>query len=196
MRFVVTEIPGVMIVELDPHRDERGFFSRTFCEEEFVKAGISMRIVQANISHNPVARTLRGIHFQHSPHEEPKLVHCIRGRLWDVAVDLRPDSPTFGRSVGLELAPEMERLLYIPPGCGHGFITLEDQTDVLYLLGTAFVPGAGRGILWNDPAFSIPWPADPIVISERDASYPTFVSGGWKPDRPFPTPGKPDDCYR
>ncbi|MCB5173558.1 dTDP-4-dehydrorhamnose 3,5-epimerase [Microvirga lenta] len=178
MRFTVTEIPGVVVVELDPHRDERGFFARSFCEEEFAKAGISMRVVQTSISHNPVARTLRGIHFQHPPYEEPKLVQCVRGRLWDVAVDLRANSPTYGRSLGIELAPERECLLYIPPGCGHGFITLEDRTDVLYFMGAAFVPGAGGGILWNDPAFSISWPVEPVVISERDASYPTFNVDG------------------
>lgn len=174
MRFVTTEIPGAMIVELDPHQDERGFFARIFCEEEFARAGIAMRAFQANLSHNAKAYTLRGMHFIASPHEEPKLVQCVRGRLWDVAVDLRPNSRAFGRAVGVDLSPETRRLFYIPPGCAHGFMTLMDQTDVLYLMGAAFVPGAGRGVRWNDPAFRIVWPADPRVISELDASYPDF----------------------
>jgi dTDP-4-dehydrorhamnose 3,5-epimerase len=165
-----------MIVELEAHRDERGFFARSFCAQEFADAGIQLQIVQANLSHNPEARTLRGIHSQYPPHEEPKLVQCVRGRLWDVAVDLRPNSPTYGRSVGVELSPDLERLFYIPPGCGHGFITLEDQTDVLYLMGAPFVPETGFGIRWNDPSFDIPWPTKPLLISERDASYPTFGS--------------------
>jgi dTDP-4-dehydrorhamnose 3,5-epimerase len=178
MRFIRTEIPDVTVVELEAHRDERGFFARSFCEEEFAAAGIPMRIIQSNLSHNPVAHTLRGIHFQRPPYEEPKLVQCIRGRLWDLAIDLRRDSPTFGHWIGIELSPDMERLLYIPPGCGHGFITLEDQTDVLYLMGAPFAAGAGCGIRWNDPSFDIAWPSEPVVISERDASYPLFGTTG------------------
>lgn len=175
MRFVPTEIAGAMILELEAHRDDRGFFARSFCEKEFSNAGIPMRVFQANLSRNPKSRTLRGIHFQVSPHDEPKLVQCVRGRMWDVAVDLRQTSPTYGRWVGVDLSPQSERLFYIPPGCGHGFITLEDETDVLYMMGAPFVPGAGRGIRWDDPAFKIAWPVPPAIISERDASYPTFT---------------------
>ena len=174
MRFVATEIPGAFIVELEPHRDERGFFARSFCEEEFAAAGISMHAVQANLSYNARARTLRGLHFQ-ACGEEPKLVQCVRGRVWDVALDLRPFSPAFGRSVGVELSPETGRLFFIPPGCAHGFLTLTDATDLLYLMGGAFIPGAGRGVRWNDPAFRVAWPAEPEVLSERDANYPDFV---------------------
>ena len=175
MRFTATDIPGAMIVDLDAHADDRGFFARTFCEEEFARAGIPMRAWQANISHNAKARTLRGMHFQAPPHEEPKLVSCVRGRMWDVAVDLRPASPAYGRSVGLELSPETGRMFHIPGGCAHGFITLADDTDVLYLMGTPYVPGAERGVRWNDPALGVAWPAEPLIISDRDAGYPDFA---------------------
>ena len=133
-----------------------------------------MVVAQANISHNAKAGTLRGLHYQAEPHGEPKIVHCVRGRIWDVAVDLRADSPTFREWVGVELSPEARRIFYIPRGCAHGFITLRDDTDVLYLMGAAFEPGAGRGVRWNDPAFGIRWPFEPAVLATRDASYEDF----------------------
>lgn len=177
MRFVATDIPGAVIVELEPHCDERGFFARSFCEAEFAAAGIRLHAVQANLSYNARARTLRGLHFQASG-EEPKLVQCVRGQVWDVALDLRPSSPAYGRSVGVALSPEARRLFFIPPGCAHGFLTLTDATDLLYLMGGAFIPGAGRGVRWNDPAFQVAWPAEPAVLSERDATYPDFAPAG------------------
>ena len=175
MRFTPTALDGVTIVELDAIEDDRGFFARTFCEEEFAKAGIAMRIRQTNLSHNPRAFTLRGLHYQVAPYEEAKVVQCVRGRIWDVAVDLRPQSRTFCGWAGVELSPEARRLFYIPPGCAHGFITLEDDSDVAYLMGEAYAPGAGRGLRWNDPAFGIDWPAQPIEMSERDAGYPDLT---------------------
>lgn len=165
-----------MIVELEGHTDARGYFARTFCEEEFAKAGLAMRIVQANISRNPRARTLRGMHYQGEPHGEPKIVQCVRGRIYDVAVDLRPRSPTYRHWASVELAPDNDRLFYIPPGCAHGFLTLETNSDIVYLMGAAFVPGSGRGVRWDDPAFAIEWPAAPTEISERDAGYEAFDS--------------------
>jgi dTDP-4-dehydrorhamnose 3,5-epimerase len=174
MRFQETEIPGAFIVPLEPHCDERGFFARTFCEEAFATAGIPMHALQANLSYNVKARTLRGLHLR-TEYEEPKLVQCVRGQVWDVALDLRPFSPAYGRSVGMMLSPEARQLFFIPPGCAHGFLTLTDATDLLYLMGAPFVPGAGRGVRWNDPAFRIAWPVEPAVMSERDANFPDFV---------------------
>jgi dTDP-4-dehydrorhamnose 3,5-epimerase len=144
----------------------------------FAKAGAAMRIVQANISRNPKAGTLRGLHFQAPPHEEAKLVQCVRGRIFDVAVDLRRHSPSFRRSVCTELSGDGNRMFLIPKGCAHGYLTLEDDSDILYYMGDAFVPGVGQGVRWNDPAFSIPWPAAPRLISPRDAAYPDFDAAG------------------
>lgn len=174
MRFLPTAVEGAMIVELEGHSDARGYFARTFCEEEFARAGITMRIVQTNISRNPASRTLRGMHYQAEPDGEPKLVQCVRGRIYDVAVDLRPQSRTYGRWAAVELGSEGDRLLYIPPGCAHGFLTLEANSDIMYLMGAAYVPGSGRGVRWDDPAFGIEWPAAPAEISQRDLDYPDF----------------------
>jgi dTDP-4-dehydrorhamnose 3,5-epimerase len=174
MRFVATEIPGAFIIALDAQCDERGFFARTFCEEAFAAAGIHMHALQANLSYNARARTLRGLHYQ-TPYEEPKLVQCVRGQVWDVALDLRPSSPAYGQSVGVNLSPEARQLFFIPPGCAHGFLTLTDDADLLYLMGAPFIPGGARGVRWNDPAFRITWPAEPAILSARDAGYPDFV---------------------
>jgi len=178
LRFQPTEIDGAFFIELEVHADERGLFARTFCEDVFAKAGAQMRIAQANISRNPKAGTLRGLHFQAPPHEETKLIQCVRGRIFDVAVDLRRHSPSFCRSVCTELSADGNRLFLIPKGCAHGFLTLDDNSDILYYMGDAFVPGAGQGVRWNDPAFNIPWPAAPRLISERDAAYPDFDLAG------------------
>jgi dTDP-4-dehydrorhamnose 3,5-epimerase len=178
LRFQPTEIDGAFFIEIDAHADERGMFARTFCEEVFAKVGAQMRMVQANISRNPKARTLRGLHFQAPPHGEAKLIQCVRGRVFDVAVDLRQHSLSFRRSVCLELAADGNRLFLIPKGCAHGFLTLEDNSDILYYMDAVFVPGAGQGVRWNDPAFKIPWPVAPLLISERDAAYPDFDVGG------------------
>jgi dTDP-4-dehydrorhamnose 3,5-epimerase len=175
MRFLPTAIDGAFVVEAEPLADDRGSFARTFCEVEFAAAGIAFRPVQVNLSRNPRVHTLRGLHGQHGPHAEAKLVQCVRGRIHDVAVDLRPGSPTRLAHVGVDLDSGGDRLFYIPPGCLHGFITLEDDSDVLYHMGTAFVPGVGLGLRWNDPALGIAWPAAPAVISDRDATYPDFT---------------------
>lgn len=175
MRFLSTSIDGAFIVELDGQADDRGRFSRIFCGAEFTRAGIDFAPVQINLSHNPAAGTLRGMHSQASPHEEAKLVHCVRGRIFDVAVDLRPASPSFGRNFGVELAADADRLFYIPPGCAHGFLTREPHSDVVYYMGASFVPGVGIGVRWNDPAFGIAWPDVPAMISDRDAQYPDFA---------------------
>jgi dTDP-4-dehydrorhamnose 3,5-epimerase len=175
MRFTPAGIAGAMLFEFDAPEDERGFFARTFCDEEFARAGIAMQVRQINVSHNRQALTLRGLHYQEAPHAESKIVHCVRGRIFDVAADLRQGSPTFRRWIGLELAPELRRALYVPQGCAHGFLTLEPASDIVYAMGHPYVADAGRGIRWNDPALGIEWPAMPRVISERDAGYPDLA---------------------
>jgi dTDP-4-dehydrorhamnose 3,5-epimerase len=174
MKFVPTPVHGVTVVDLDIAEDERGFFARTFCQDEFTAAGIEIKPCQLNLSHNAHAFTLRGLHFQAKPHGENKLVHCVRGRIFDVAVDLRSDSPSYRRWFGIELAPHLRRLLYVPKGCAHGFLTLEPESDVSYVMGQPFVAEAGRGVRWDDPAFGIDWPTQPQLISSRDRSFPDF----------------------
>ena len=174
MRFTRTALAGVVVVELEPHEDERGDFARTFCEEEFARADLALRPKQINLSRNRQALTLRGMHHQAPPHAEAKVVHCVRGRIFDVALDLRPDSPGFRQWLGVELAPALRRMLYIPEGFAHGFLTLEDDSDVLYLMGQSYVAEAQRGVRWDDPAFGIHWPSQPRLLSPRDASYPDF----------------------
>jgi dTDP-4-dehydrorhamnose 3,5-epimerase len=171
MRFTSTGVDGAFIVDLEPSRDTRGSFARTFCPEEFAAAGIDFRVAQANISRNTRRHTLRGMHLQAEPHGEAKLVQCVRGRIFDVAVDLRRGSPTWQKFAAVELAADNDRLFYIPPGCAHGFLTLEDDSDILYYMGSAYVAGVDAGVRWDDPAFAIDWPAPPQVIAPRDAHY-------------------------
>jgi dTDP-4-dehydrorhamnose 3,5-epimerase len=161
-----------MLVRLDPQRDARGSFTRIFCEEELRSAGIQFRVVQANLSSNAAARTLRGLHYQRPPFGEPKIVSCLRGRIWDVAVDLREESPTYRKWHGVELAPETGNALLMPEGVAHGFLTLEPDSEIHYLMGAAYVPEAASGVRWDDPALAIEWPGEPDTISERDRSFP------------------------
>lgn len=178
MRFTATQIEGVVIVDLDVAADERGSFSRLHCPQEFAAAGHPFTPLQTSLSRNAKARTLRGMHYEAEPHAEAKLVRATRGAIFDVAVDLRTDSPTYLRWTGTELSAANGRALLIGKGMAHGFITLEDDTDVLYQIDRMFEPGHGRGVRWNDPAFTIEWPATPLVISERDASYPDYGGAG------------------
>ncbi len=172
MRFHATELAGVVIIEAEPHADERGSFARLYCPNEFAAAGIDFHPRQVSLSRNSARHTLRGLHFQAPPHDEAKLVRVTQGRAFDVAVDLRPDSDTFRRFVAVELDGEAMRAVFIPPGCAHGFLTLEPDTDVLYQIDRDHVPGVGRGVRWDDPALAIGWPARPAVISRRDATWP------------------------
>ena len=172
MRFVPTALTGFTIVELDVQSDERGGFARFFCEEEFAAAGIPFRVVQGNLSFNPHARTLRGMHYQEQPYGEPKIVACRRGRIFDVAVDLRPASPTYLHWAAVELAPDLGRAVVIQSGFAHGFLSLEADSEVEYLMGAPYVASAARGVRWDDPAIGIAWPAAPSVISERDRTFP------------------------
>ena len=171
MHFTRTSLPGVIIVEPEPARDSRGLFARTFSAEEFSEHGIHPAVAQCSTSFNTAAHTLRGLHYQTGAAGEDKLVRCTRGAAWDVAVDLRPDSPSFRRWVGVELTADNRRAVRIPPGCAHGFLTLEDATEVFYQISTAYSPAHGRGVRWDDPEIGIVWPAAPRVISERDASW-------------------------
>ncbi|HEX5379430.1 MAG TPA: dTDP-4-dehydrorhamnose 3,5-epimerase family protein [Phenylobacterium sp.] len=178
MRFAPTSIDGVVVVDIDPSKDERGAFARLHCPQEFAAAGHPFVPAQTSLSRNTRALTLRGLHYEAAPHEEAKLVRVTRGRIFDVAVDLRPDSPTYLAWTGAELSAENGRALLIGRGMAHGFLTLEDDTDVLYQIDRIFEPGHGRGARWNDPAFGVAWPAQPKVISERDATYPDHRPGG------------------
>jgi dTDP-4-dehydrorhamnose 3,5-epimerase len=172
MRFEATEIPGVLLVEAEPRADERGSFARLHCPDEFAAAGHAFAPVQTSLSRNPTPFTLRGLHYQPAPHAETKLVRCVRGRIFDVAVDLRPESPTHHRWVGFELSAANLRALYLPEGVAHGFLTLEPDCDVLYQIAPKYEPGHEAGVRWDDPAFAIAWPRAPVLISERDAAYP------------------------
>lgn len=173
MKFIETEIAGVLAVELEPFVDERGSFARIWCAEKLAAQGLTATLAQCSISSNPRAGTIRGLHFQETPHEEAKLVRCIRGAIFDVAVDLRVGSPTRGQWLGRELSSENGHALYVPEGCAHGFQTLVDDTEVLYLISTPYLPAAQAGVRWNDPALGIMWPeAATLTISERDAAWP------------------------
>ncbi len=180
MRFTQTAIPGVIIVEIEPVADERGFFARSWCEREAAAHGLTLETVQCNISFNRRKGTLRGMHYQVAPFEETKLVRCTAGSLYDVAVDIRADSPTFGRHVGVELTGANRRMLYVPGGCAHGFLTLEDDTEVSYQMSAVYSAGHARGFRWNDALFDVHWPAPIEVISDRDRTYADFTP----PQRP------------
>jgi len=175
VKFRETELPGAYLVELDRHRDERGSFARVWCRKEFEDHGLVSSLAQANTSSNEKAGTLRGMHYQADPYQETKLVRCTRGALYDVIVDLRPDSATCRHWTGIELTADNDRMLYIPVVFAHGFITLEDNTEVNYLMSEAYVPGSDRGVRWDDPVFSIKWPRPVDVISDKDAGWPDFT---------------------
>lgn len=175
MKFTPTEISGVWIVDLERHEDERGWFARTWCAHEFEAHGLNPRMVQCSTSFNKKKGTLRGMHYQAAPHEEVKLVRCASGAILDVALDLRPNSPTFKRWVGVELTEDNGRALYIPEGCAHGFQTLKDNTEVFYQMTEFFHPQATRGVRWDDSAFAIRWPINGPTIASRDSSYQDFA---------------------
>lgn len=177
MKIEPTTLPGVMLVTVAPQTDERGFFARTFDTNQFVSAELPTVWPQCNVSWNRRRGTLRGMHFQRAPRGEPKLVRCTRGRIFDVAVDLRTHLPSFRRWVGVELSHDRRNALFIPNGCAHGFITLEDDCEVYYMMGETFIPELAGGVRWNDPVFAIAWPLEPTTISERDATWPDFPAG-------------------
>lgn len=172
MKFTPTAIEGVVIVEPQPHADERGFFARTFCAREFGAAGLSPVVAQANVSFNHRAGTLRGLHYQRPPAQEAKLVRCTRGSVFDVAVDLRPGSPTYLRHVGVVLDADARNALYVPEGCAHGYLTLEDGCEVTYQVSEFYTPGVEAGLRWDDPTLGIDWPREVRVVSPKDAGLP------------------------
>lgn len=168
MIFTETTIAGVWVIDIERREDERGFFARTFCEAEMAAHGLALHVTQSNVSWCRARGTLRGLHYQAEPHAEPKIVRCTRGALWDVAVDLRADSPTYKQWTGVELTADNRRMLYIPRGLAHGFITLTDDTEAFYEMGAPYVAEAARTVRWNDPAFGIDWPCEPAVMAPRD----------------------------
>ena len=172
MIFIETKITGAYLIEPERLEDNRGHFTRSFCSREFAAAGISFLPVQSNLSHNKAAYTLRGMHFHAAPYAETKLVRCTAGRLFDVIVDIRDGSPSYGCWVGAELSRDNGSALFIPAGCAHGFLTLEPDTDVFYQMSPHFTPGYERGFRWDDPDIGIDWPGTPAVISDRDAALP------------------------
>ncbi len=175
MRVTPSSIIGVSIIDTQWQRDERGGFMRSYCERELAAAGIAFHTVQTNLSQNLKRGTLRGMHYQDISAPEPKIVRCIRGAIYDVALDVRDGSPTFGKWESAELSAQNGRALYIDAGIAHGFISLSDDTELLYHMGGFFEPDAGRTVRWNDPAFAIQWPTPPAVISPRDANAPDFA---------------------
>jgi dTDP-4-dehydrorhamnose 3,5-epimerase len=177
MRFVPAGLDGAYVIELEPYEDERGSFARIWCRDELTAHGLTAELAQCSISRNARAGTLRGLHFQRAPHEEAKLVRCTRGSIFDVIVDLRPGSPTRSRWVGVELEAERGNALYVPEGFAHGFQTLVDDAEVLYMISHRYVPEAAGGVRWNDPAFAIDWPeARARTISDRDRAWPDFTA--------------------
>jgi dTDP-4-dehydrorhamnose 3,5-epimerase len=176
MIFIETKLKGAFIIELECLTDERGFFARTWCAEEFEAYGLNTRLAQCNISFNAKAGTLRGMHYQVAPHAEAKLVRCTMGAIYDVALDLRADSPTFKQWIGVELTADNRRALYLPEELAHGFQTLADDTEVFYQMSEFYHPECARGVRWNDPAFGIEWPPADRIVSGRDTQFPDFVS--------------------
>jgi dTDP-4-dehydrorhamnose 3,5-epimerase len=177
MRFEPLAIGGAALVRIEPQRDARGFFARTFCIEEFAAAGLPTQAVQSSVSYNEQAGTIRGMHFQWPPSQEGKLVRCVRGRLYDVLLDLRPRSPAYLRHVTVTLDEDNRDAVFIPPGIAHGFQTLLPRTEVWYQMTDSYAPALAAGVRWNDPSFAIAWPMPPSVIAERDAGYPDFDQG-------------------
>jgi dTDP-4-dehydrorhamnose 3,5-epimerase len=172
MIFTESPLPGAFLVDLAPIADDRGFFARTYCAEDFAAKGVGVELHQCSVSYNTVKGTLRGLHYQRAPHEEHKLVRCTAGAIFDVIVDIRPQSSHFRRWFGTALTAQNRRSLFIPPGFAHGFITLSDDAEVYYMISVPHAPEFARGFRWNDPAFAIQWPMAPTVISPRDAGYP------------------------
>jgi dTDP-4-dehydrorhamnose 3,5-epimerase len=174
--FTETKLAGAFVIELERRSDQRGFFSRTFCQQEFEAHGLNPKVVQCNVSFNERKGTLRGMHYQAAPFAEAKLVRCTSGSIHDVIIDLRPASTTFMHYFAVELSAENRRMLYIPEDFAHGFQTLQDDTEVFYQMAQRYSAEHARGVRWNDPAFGIEWPEGERIIIERDQKYPDFVS--------------------
>ena len=174
MQFTPTELVGAYIIDFQKREDSRGFFAHAWSQAEFAQHGLNSQIIDINFSYNRSRGTLRGMHFQRDPYAQVKIVRCVRGAIYDAIVDLRPGSPTFRQSIGVELTADNHRALYVPEGFGHGFQTLEDHCDVMYLVSQIYAPSAEDGVRYDDPAFAIAWPLPPTVISERDLAWSAF----------------------
>jgi dTDP-4-dehydrorhamnose 3,5-epimerase len=174
MIFTKTSLEGVWVIDIKRLEDERGFFARTFCQNEYIEHGLNPLVAQCNVSYNREKGTLRGMHLQVAPFQEAKLVQCVAGAIHDMIVDLRPESPTYLQHLGVELSARDYRMLYIPEGFAHGFLTLTDDVNVFYQMSEFYAPESARGFRWNDPAFGITLPEEVKVISPRDASYPDY----------------------
>ena len=174
IRFKETKLKGAFVIDPERFNDDRGFLARSFSFKEFETHGLNPRIAECNISFSRKRYTVRGMHFQKPPDAQAKLVRCTKGAIYDVIIDLRPESPTFKQWIGEELTAKNRRMLYVPEGFAHGFQTLEDDTEVFYQISNFYTPGSEGGVRWNDPVFGIDWPAAPRIISDRDAGYPDF----------------------
>ncbi|NLX05308.1 MAG: dTDP-4-dehydrorhamnose 3,5-epimerase [Phycisphaerae bacterium] len=175
MKFIETNFQGLFIIEIEPHADTRGCFARVWCQDEFRRHGLETRVVQCNLAYNHRRGTLRGMHFQAPPHEEIKIVRCVRGAVYDVAVDLRPSSRTYLQWLAVELTADNRRCLYLPAGFAHGYQTIVDEAEIFYQVSEAYHPQAERGVRWDDPIFSIHWPTvGHRIISEKDLAWPDF----------------------
>lgn len=174
MKFIETPLEGVYLIELEPVHDERGFFARTWCKEEFQEHGLNPNLAQCSLSFNKKKGTLRGMHYQCEPHQEAKLVRCCAGAIYDVVLDLRRGSQTFGKWFAAELSTSDQKTLYIPEGCAHGFQSLEDASTVFYQISESYHPESARGVRWNDPLFCIKWPITTPILSERDRSFADY----------------------
>ena len=181
MRFIPLKLADAFVVELEKMGDERGYFARSWCVREFAEHGLDSNLVQCNVSFNRHRGTLRGMHFQLPPFSEGKLVRCTRGRMLDVIVDIRPDAPTFLQWTGEELTPDNGRMMFVPKGFAHGFITLADDTEVFYQMTEFYDPGSARGVRWDDPLFGISWPEEPRVMSPKDQGYPPATREMFRP---------------
>ena len=175
MLFTETKLPGAWVIEPERIEDERGFFARTWCRREFAERGLSTELAQCSISFNAKKGTLRGMHYQLEPHAEVRLVRCTRGAIYDVIIDLRHDSSTFGQWFAVELTAKNRQMLYVPEGFAHGFQTLEDDTQIFYQMSQFYRPDSVRGVRWDDPAFGVQWPEPIRLISDRDRSYPDLT---------------------
>lgn len=175
MTFHETKIPGVFEIYIEPKRDDRGFFARVWCQKEFEDRGLDPHLVQCSVSYNTQKGTLRGMHYQAAPFQETKVVSCTQGAIYDVVLDLRPQSGTFRDWIAAVLTAENRNMVYIPKGCAHGFLTLKDDTEVFYQISEFYNAESARGVRWDDPAFHIVWPEKVEVISQRDQSYPNFA---------------------
>jgi dTDP-4-dehydrorhamnose 3,5-epimerase len=178
MQIHTTPLPGAALVDLKLLEDDRGFFARAFCRQEFVDAGLEPLVEQANISYNHKAGTLRGFHYQLEPNAETKLIRCYRGAIYDVIVDLRQESPTYLQWFGAELSEDNRTAMYVPRLFAHAYLTLTDAAEVIYQVSTPYTPGAERGLRWDDPALAVDWPIPPAIVSEKDAAWPLLSAAG------------------